>query len=463
MLSRNTGLWMAYVAAFALLALYIYFAALQHFYLFNSDHAIQIMMAHYFSWDSSDFYYWGQNRLGSLIPLLLLFPIKLLHLPALLCGVGCSCAFYLLALLVLFALARGPLEKVAALAAFFSVPIGSYVFLLYTGHPYGATMSLSLLAFAISFRAPPSTARLVVSGALLGISFWVSEASMAATGAMLLLLFERRTRWKINAGRVIALLAGTACIVPLIVYWRRQIGYEGPGADYVKPADVHMLALGLKRLFPQFSYMVASEQGTLPVGAWFVALVLIAVNGLVLVLRQSLIDEAAASVHTPTLTFLALHNVAYFVMILVSRHSYFGEGQIQRYWVPVVIYSLYMTLVVAARALARLGLRSRAAAFVSIAAAVVIGMLALNIPVWPTHAEPNRFQNISDHWRDLETAREHGATRVTGDYWRALPLNVLSEFEILAVPRDFSRTARFAPEFRRKLRKRNPQMFLDLN
>lgn len=47
---------------------YIRFS-LWHFKGLNSDHAIHILMAESFDY-TKDWYYWGQNRLGSFIPML---------------------------------------------------------------------------------------------------------------------------------------------------------------------------------------------------------------------------------------------------------------------------------------------------------------------------------------------------------------------------------------------------------
>jgi L-aminopeptidase/D-esterase-like protein len=63
--------------------------------------------------------------------------------------------------------------------------------------------------------------------------------------------------------------------------------------------------------------------------------------------------------------------------------------------------------------------------------------------------------------RDLARVQARGATHVTGNYGRVLPLNVLSEFHVLAVPRHYARTRRFAREFSRSARRRNPRDFVD--
>lgn len=50
--------------------------------LLNSDNAVTILMIHYFK-IPDDLYFWGQDRMGSLIPLLGQIPFKLLGFSAL--------------------------------------------------------------------------------------------------------------------------------------------------------------------------------------------------------------------------------------------------------------------------------------------------------------------------------------------------------------------------------------------
>jgi hypothetical protein len=439
---------------------FVYFAALRRYYLFNGDHAIQIIMAHYFRWESADFYYWGQNRLGSLIPLLLLLPIQVFKWPALLSAVVCALALYLFGLALLVMQARGPAEKLAAILSFFLFPLGTYSFLLYTGHPYTPAMLLVLGAFTVAFAAPATHARMFVTGSLLAVGCWVSEASAAAIPPLLLLLYERRKLRNVTLPKLATMLAGITWIVPFTIYWRRQIGYAGHDAEYLLFATPEMLWAGILKFLPQFSLMVNSEQHDKGALAWIATAPIILVNPLILWLRRSWVDEAPNSRVPPLLTFIALHNCVYFAIILVSRHSYFGSGEIQRYWVPVIMYSIYALFVLSARAL-----RQRRPGGSALGGATLIAAVALALLVnhkWPGHSGEKPYQGIRDKWRDVKLVREHGATHVTSDYWRALPLNVLSDFEILAVPSDFSRTQRFKPEFSKKARRRNPQDYMKL-
>jgi hypothetical protein len=247
---------------------------------------------------------------------------------------------------------------------------------------------------------------------------------------------------------------------PFILHWRHQIGFDGHDADYVKPANLEMLRAGFAKFLPQFSDMLNSMRPEPSLIARCAAALLVLMNPLLLSFRSRWLKESPAGGFTPILSFIALHNCVYFGIVLLSRHAYFGEGLIQRFWVPVIVYSLYLTLVAAARLIERGYDRpiGRIAVPLS-AAAVTICLAIVSIQSWPNRES---FRSMKDHWADLRMLRERGATHVTADYWRSLPLNVLSQFEILAVPRDFSRTDRFRDEFTRQARRRDPHAFVDL-
>jgi hypothetical protein len=459
MLRARPVLW--YSISFVALASYIYLAAIRRFYLFDGDHAIQIMMAKYFRWESSDFYYWGQNRLGSLVPLLLILPIKVLKLPALASAVVCASAFYASTLLLLFANARGTAEKAAALFGFLLLPIGAYEFLLYTGHPYGPAMALTLAAFTLVFRSVPSRTQLFLAGCALSVSFWVSEATLAGIASLCCLMFQRRRSLRLNAVGLAAFLSGIALLAPFILYWRHAIGLEGHDAEYLQFASVEMLGNGLHKFLPQFSDMTNSRLPFKPLIVWLVAVTLALVNPLILLARRWG-REGADHAAPPILSFLAMHNCVYFLIVLASRHAYFGEGLIQRFWVPIILYSIYVLFVLTARVLQRYDVRSLRATLTLATCVAVVGLSKGNVASWPGRSHGQAFRAIQGHWDDLREVRMHRANRVTADYWRALPLNVLSEFEILAVPRDFSRTAQFRERFSPEARRREPDAFLDL-
>lgn len=428
----------------------IYLAGLQRYYLFDGDHAVQIIMAKYFAGESRDFFFWGQSRLGSLIPVILILPVKVLRLPGLASGVTVSLAFYLAWVALLVLNARGPVERSLVLGALCLVPVGAYRFLLYTGHPYAPSMSLMMGAFTLCFAPttdgrtkPVSGGRCLLAGLLLGVAFWVSEATLAGISALGWLLWRRRRALELDVAKVGSLGLGLVALVPLTIAWRQQIGDGEALADHTRLASIEQIGVGLQRFFPQLSDLVASQPPTKPVVAWAVAILLVLVN-LAALFRRRLRLERGEESGTPIVGLLAIQNLVHFAIVLCARHSYFGEGQIQRYWVPVVVSSLFLMVVLARRAAG--GWRSRAGVVRCAAIVCFACLLRLDAARFPG-ADRDWHRRIDAHWASLARLREQRVTRAIGDYWDALPLTVLSEFEILAVPEGFGRMESLRGEF----------------
>ena len=143
--------------------------------LFNSDHAIWVLMTREFHWPDS-IYFWGQNRLGSLIPL----AAHLIYLA----GVKAMAALSLTQLLVQFfsVLLVLRLQRDPWSAVFFAValllPAWPYINITFPGHPYLSQVFLFLgfLWFLDRIRQKPAA---VFSALFIGILLlWVSEISI---------------------------------------------------------------------------------------------------------------------------------------------------------------------------------------------------------------------------------------------------------------------------------------------
>ncbi len=116
---------------------FYYFAPCNYAY-FNADHAIHVLMAQDFTWPR-DYYYWGQNRLGSLLPMVAhylhyVIPIHYMYV--------CSIVQYLFLLtgfLVLSKPIKSYLLKIALCMLLF-FPVNEYVALILIGHPYSSQL-----------------------------------------------------------------------------------------------------------------------------------------------------------------------------------------------------------------------------------------------------------------------------------------------------------------------------------
>ncbi len=171
-----------------LASLYILNFSLWFWPEFNSDHAIHILMAEHFDY-RKDWYYWGQNRLGSFLPFL---ASLLVHL-----GLDAFNAYGIVQLLViagclwfLFRLIKEPIWFLVA-AALLLFPIYPYWMQLAPGHPYLAQFFFILAAFYLFFIESVSQKLKYALGPLmLALAIWSSELSVAALIAMGLVNFK---------------------------------------------------------------------------------------------------------------------------------------------------------------------------------------------------------------------------------------------------------------------------------
>ncbi len=115
----------------------------------NSDHAIHILMAESFDW-TKDWYYWGQNRLGSLMPLIgsLLISLGFGSFDAM----GLTQIFLCLSLLLMVRSFVHSSWVFVGATAVLLLPIFPFWMQVSLGHPYLGQLFFNLL-FLVIFSA----------------------------------------------------------------------------------------------------------------------------------------------------------------------------------------------------------------------------------------------------------------------------------------------------------------------
>jgi hypothetical protein len=396
-------------------------------------------MAKYFSGASVDFYFWGQNRLGSFIPVLLIIPIKLLDLPPLASAVALSTSLYLGFVLFLIRYCVSVVDTLLLSIAFVALPAEMYEFLLYTGHPYASLMFLSAATFSLLFppgNADPATlsrGRFFAAGLITSVAFWVTDTAAAAVAALIFVAYWRRGSFNFSSERILAFGVGWAVFVPLILYWRHQIGYHGHDAEYLRVASLSEIVIGLKQFFPQMTDLINSEGHKKSWTANAAGAVMIGLTVIALVAPLNRTNSAAL------VKWLATFNLFYFLIVLLAHHSYYGQDQIQRFWTAPIMSSIALYILLPFELL-----RARRLAFAgTIAAASVVCMinlgylLVLRAPGTVPSEQVALFQRL----------QKVGAHYVMGDFWHAMPVNVASRFEMLAAPSDFTASNPLRPRF----------------
>lgn len=160
---------------------------------FSSDNAIHVIMTRHFD-SLNDFYYWGQDRLGSILPLFSSIfywsGLKAIDATGLILYACLISTFFYLA-----SFFKSTLNKLL-FAVFLFLPISTFVEMNSIGHPYSAQMLLfcgSLWVFR-KIKTNAGYQYAVVAVLFLCLSLWVSEMSLLFIG----LVFISGLNWSLG-------------------------------------------------------------------------------------------------------------------------------------------------------------------------------------------------------------------------------------------------------------------------
>ena len=128
----------SFFAFFLLIVLSFVYYAPCNFCDYNSDHAIHVLMSYQFELPR-DYYYWGQNRLGSFFPMISHVFCQILPFHPL---IVCSIVQYLF-LFIGFILIVKFIQNIYLRLAFMAIlflPMNQYYYLILIGHPYSSQL-----------------------------------------------------------------------------------------------------------------------------------------------------------------------------------------------------------------------------------------------------------------------------------------------------------------------------------
>lgn len=152
--------------------------------VFHSDHMVQVLMAQDLVLPE-DLYYWGQNRLGSLVPILAHGLIQGFSIAPILAISGVQYFLILWSFLCFSSLLKQNISKlIFALICF--LPIEPFGTIVEVGHPYSPQFAMIGSALVLSDRLAHHSPRpawksgLLIIGCLVSLilSLWISELSM---------------------------------------------------------------------------------------------------------------------------------------------------------------------------------------------------------------------------------------------------------------------------------------------
>lgn len=146
----------------------------------NSDQAMHTLMAADFNFSNST-YYWGQNRLGSILPFISSLFVKISIAPMWATSIV-QYLFLIGSFLLLIKLLKSSILKIA-LAVFLFFPLVSYIEYLNIGHPYAPQVFLLLALFYLckkinTLKTIKNYMYILLFWIIAVLSIWVSELSI---------------------------------------------------------------------------------------------------------------------------------------------------------------------------------------------------------------------------------------------------------------------------------------------
>jgi hypothetical protein len=163
--------------------------SLWHFKGLNSDHAIHILMAESFDW-SKDWYYWGQNRIGSFIPMLGALIICLRGGDSF-NALGLAQISIIIGILFFLKELVQTRFSFLALATITLAPIYPFWLQLSLGHPYLSQLFFNLFLLVCFYSKKLSSRHKALILPLLAVlSVWASELSAAFLLALAIVEFK---------------------------------------------------------------------------------------------------------------------------------------------------------------------------------------------------------------------------------------------------------------------------------
>lgn len=228
-----------------------------HSWFFKSDQAIHVLMSLDFHLPE-DAYYWGQNRLGSLLPLLSSLFVHWVPIHPILTVGLINYLFLGLCYLFLAQYLSRTFSKFVLLLVLFT-PHPTYYWVLLIGHPYAA--QLALLAAALycfvafqnshlnSIQSPNNTqnpshrtkALLFGFSCLMSMAIWVNEFSVLLLPACLHYLHTNGTLQRFIQKPLIAWVSMFFCFGLGLIYFLKRNAHPDPEYQHlfiISPAEI---------------------------------------------------------------------------------------------------------------------------------------------------------------------------------------------------------------------------------
>jgi hypothetical protein len=432
------GKYVACVLWAALCAVSFLTYSAYYFPWLNSDDAIHILMAYDFSFPD-DLYFRGQDRLGSIVPLLAHGLLKVAPLPPALAVSLIVFALHALGFALIASLFRSNLSRTVLAVAWF-LPHGFFIELVRTSQPYSPSFTFLALGLFLADRAgmrrealSTRALHLYVACAALSLmaALWSSELTVFAIFLLVLLLALGRFLPRRAPGCLRGMTAGLG-----LPHLLTALAASALGAAFVAYAKTHATRVGnygqllapgnetvlfLRELLSAFGDLFAFSAGDAlaSIAAWLAL-------GVIAALVYTSVRGTLASRPASPWLYLFFGNAVVSFIFLASSNWVFLNDYSPRYFV-VVYVSVWIAVLLYAERFEGKALKGLQIAMLSIAVlSGAVGPVARLIG--PERPEPR-----------LNTLRAFlslGEAGIIGTYWNSYVICAADPARLKCTPHD---------------------------
>jgi hypothetical protein len=401
--------------------------------ILNSDNAVTILMIHYFKLPH-DLYFWDQDRMGSLIPLIGQIPFKFLNLSAI---TSESIVHYIILILGYFSFAhfiKSHILKVIFAVIWFFPPLRLIdVIQLYYGIHYSLiAMACYLIDYSQKTTTQNNAAKLHFAFFCIVIiliaAVWTSDMALISSFLFIVthLFFALKDKKLLSLGYLrISILYTVIGIATGFIFIRYAKSISVNKNDYTALGDVHSI-LETCRTFGKTLLDIFLFKANEPFTSLYSYLVLFIVTYVIIQVKKIRIDGA----NRKLLWFFALDGILLFAAILASKWTLLN-GVPRRYFACTYI-SLAFGFLLLIDGLGLPDLKKKIVQTSLLITVFIGGLGALyNIKyIWPKTMKP-RVESV----KELEQLGEIG---IIAEYWNSYINSCVNPEMIIATPHDTS-------------------------
>lgn len=422
------ALYYVILTAIVLLSFFLYSS--RYYPLLNSDDALNVLMAHYYQLPN-DFYCWGQDRGGTLIPLISQVFIKIFGCSALMAVSLSNYLLLVLGYLGLSSLIKSRYYKVIFAIIWF-LPFQRFIDL--TRFPIGVEYSLLGIAVFLICKIHEHSLNdgikkhflLVLTVLVLILSVWVSDVSLVTIAILLFVLmlfyYVGYKSVKIDKTVVFYVIAGVVACWFFIDYAKSFV--ESRNARYLIVNDMGKLKTAFMYLGDIFADVLFFKTGEVFVSVYTYLAIVFIVCLTVFLFRKKARNTL---IFNKWMVFFAIDTIVIFVVVMLSSWV-LASHMARRYFVATYI-SLSMTVVLI---LDNLGKCSKILRY----GVLVLALVGAVSPVYTMkYVNPKRLTPMADVVGEF---RQLGKIGVIANYWNAYRTSCPDPDMVVATPHDKS-------------------------